>query len=698
MTRSNFLQFIGITVVGMFALAFKGQAQTEDFPMLLWEDNFDSGTQLNPEFWNYELGDGCDYGICGWGNNEEQYYTDRSENVRLVDGKLVIETRKESMGGKPYTSARITTKGKKAFQHGRMEIRAKIPGGKGIWGAIWMLGENIDQVGWPACGEIDIMEHVGFEPDIVHATMHTPSSNGASQNSGSITKTDFEEDFHVYTVEKTADKMRFFVDDQLFYTYNPSTKNTSTWPFEQNFFFILNTAVGGNWGGQQGIDDNIFPQKMEVDYVRVYGEADISISGENYLPAGAQNVSFQTQFLDGATYEWVVPEGVELVSGQGTSEVKVNWNDKNGEIKVKLDWKGQTFEASLSVEITIVPLETFHLDISPESWEIPNEFLGLFQLATTEEGTEIKFNASDPSRNPYLLLKLSQPLSMEIFSKLSLILKTEQSPSNMRIDLLDIEGKSNGSPHLFKLEPFNADGKAHHYSYYFEEGFSSSNLNEGMIKELKIYLNYGILGKEVSGSLMIADLYVDEAEESPLPFAPLVGQAGALENSISLSWEDVAENEQGYKIFRKVKGAEVFEEMEGHLPVDQTVYQDNALGSETTYIYKIAAFNQFGKADGEELEVTSPLITAIGNKPVVEEYNLLLKPNPAIDELRVECRGGKMNEAVLVIRNDLGQIVWKESFREFKSKTLNVSTFNRGIYILQLSSKHKNYVRKLVIR
>lgn len=603
------------------------------------------------------------------------------------------------MGGKAYTSARITTKGKRTFQYGRIEIRAKIPRGKGIWGAIWMLGENIDQVGWPACGEVDIMEHVGFEPDIVHATMHTPSSRGASQNSGSITKSDFEDEFYVYMVEKTADKMRFFVDDELFYTYNPSNKNDATWPFEQNFFLILNTAVGGDWGGQQGIDDSIFPQKMVVDYVRLYGEAEVSISGEDHLPSGSQNVIFQTQVLDGATYQWTVPEGVQIVSGQGTSEVKVNWNDKNGEIKVAVEWDEQSFEASHSVEVIIVPEESYHLDISPEHWQIANEFLNVFHLSGNEQEATIHFEVNDPSKNPYLLLKLSQPLSMEVFSKLSLKIKGEELPSNMRVDLIDANGLNNETTHLFKLEPLNADGVVHSYSYYFEDAFSTSSIDEKMIKELKIYMNYGVLGEVGSGSLSISDIWVDEVEESKTPLAPLSLEAEVLESSIVLSWEDQAENEQGYKIYRKVKGAEEFELIAEHLSVDQLNFYDEDLKSETSYIYQIAAFNQFGESNSEELEMLSPfLITATAEDLKEGKGALLIKPNPAEVQFTLEWTGEKLPETTLSIRNELGQLIRQNQWRNFQSERLNVNSLKKGVYIIHLSSSEGNYVKKLVIR
>lgn len=229
---------------------------------LVWEENFNE-TQLDETAWNFELGNGCPNN-CGWGNNEKQVYT--KTNHELKDGNLVITIKKE---GEAYTSTRITTAGKKEFQYGRMEARAKLPTGKGIWPAYWMLGSNIGKVGWPKSGEIDILEYVGREPDMVYTSLHTQDSHGNTINSRKTEIKTIEEGFHIYAIEWTKDKIEFFVDDVSVYTFSPDVKNENTWPFDQPFFFILNVAVGGNFGGHE-VDDSIFPQQYIVDYIRVY--------------------------------------------------------------------------------------------------------------------------------------------------------------------------------------------------------------------------------------------------------------------------------------------------------------------------------------------------------------------------------------------------------------------------------------------
>ena len=229
---------------------------------LVWSDEF-NGDALDLTSWNFELGDGCP-NLCGWGNNERQVYT--KENHRLEDGKLIITAKKE---GDLYTSTRITTQGKHEFQYGRMEARAKVAVGQGIWPAFWMLGSDIKEVGWPASGEIDILEYVGREEDMVYTTLHVPAGHGDSAFSKKTKFEDIEEGYHVYAAEWSPEQIEFFVDDQSVFVYNPEDKTKAVWPFDQPFYFILNLAIGGNFGGPE-VDYSIFPQEYAIDYVRVY--------------------------------------------------------------------------------------------------------------------------------------------------------------------------------------------------------------------------------------------------------------------------------------------------------------------------------------------------------------------------------------------------------------------------------------------
>jgi beta-glucanase (GH16 family) len=270
MTRAHSL---GILLIIPLLACHDGAPQPEEaFQKLVWSDEFDKAGAPDAAKWNYDLGDGCP-DVCGWGNNELEYYTKDSKNVRVENGNLVIEARKEEMSGKGFTSTRIVSKGKGDWLYGRLEIRAKLPRGKGTWPAIWMLSTDWKYGGWPASGEIDIMEHVGFDPGVVHGTIHTESYNHVkgTQKEGKVNVADVSDAFHTYGVEWTKDKMTFFVDDNAYYSVTRSpSEDFKGWPFDQRFHLIMNIAVGGNWGGMQGVDDNIWPQHMEVDYVRVY--------------------------------------------------------------------------------------------------------------------------------------------------------------------------------------------------------------------------------------------------------------------------------------------------------------------------------------------------------------------------------------------------------------------------------------------
>tara|TARA_R110001583_G_scaffold44521_1_gene141180 strand:+ start:13795 stop:14874 length:1080 start_codon:yes stop_codon:yes gene_type:complete len=230
---------------------------------LVWSDEFNTPGSPDASKWGYDIGRGDN----GWGNGESQYYTNRSENVIIEDGMLKITAKKENYEGAEYTSTRMLTEGKFDFTYGKVEVRAKLPIGEGTWPAIWMLGSNIRTVGWPACGEIDIMEHWGHNQGNVQSALHTPSSFGSTENHGAQYLADVSTKFHVYSLEWTPNEMIFTVDDVEHYRYNPSTKNSSTWPFDAKQFLILNVAMGGSWFS---IDPNFVSSTLEVDYVRVY--------------------------------------------------------------------------------------------------------------------------------------------------------------------------------------------------------------------------------------------------------------------------------------------------------------------------------------------------------------------------------------------------------------------------------------------
>ena len=241
--------------------------ETQKTYELIWSDEFDGpdGSAVNSDKWVTEIGNNR-----GWGNNELQYYTDSLDNCRVEDGNLIITAIQEEDGFQ-YTSARIKTKGKFEFQFGKVEMRAKLPQGMGIWPAFWMLGSDIDVNPWPQCGEVDIMEHVGRLPDVIHGTMHGPEYHGNMGIGKSVTsESSIYENYHTYAVEWENDTIRWYFDDvQYHQVIRDKLPTTYTWVFNQDFFLLVNLAVGGNWPGKPD-DTTVFPQTYTIDYIRVY--------------------------------------------------------------------------------------------------------------------------------------------------------------------------------------------------------------------------------------------------------------------------------------------------------------------------------------------------------------------------------------------------------------------------------------------
>jgi beta-glucanase (GH16 family) len=270
---------------GLFSLAFvffvlKSHAQLvipkspvmskyEFSKIPIWSDEFNYTGKPDSTKWSYDLGD------HGWGNHELQNYTDKKENARVEDGRLIIEVKKESSGKQQYSSARLFSKGRGDFLYGKFEIKAKLPAGTGTWPAIWMLpsAASYGNNGWPDNGEIDIMEHVGFDPNRIHGNIHTKAFNHSikTNKGGKIMTTNASSGYHVYGCQWTPEEITISIDGVQYFKFRKSINyGWEEWPFDKPFHILLNVAVGGDWGGQKGVDDSIFPQKMEIDYVRVY--------------------------------------------------------------------------------------------------------------------------------------------------------------------------------------------------------------------------------------------------------------------------------------------------------------------------------------------------------------------------------------------------------------------------------------------
>lgn len=288
---------------------------------LVWQDEF-SGTEIDTTMWDWDTA-GNEY---GWGNNEDQFYTHkRSENSRIENGSLIIEAHRESWQGKEYTSARLRTKERASWLYGKFEIRAKIPDGKGTWPAFWLLPEDDFFGNWPKSGEIDVMEYVGYQPNDIHSTIHTESLNHelGTHKGGTISLEGVADSFHTYSAEWYPDSISFYVDSIHVYSYVPESKESDVWPFNKPFHVLLNLAIGGDWGGVQGIDTTIFPVQYEIDFVRVYRDVSPQLQVETISYGnGSVSISPEKEYYqigDTVVITAVAESGYELRSWSGTS-------------------------------------------------------------------------------------------------------------------------------------------------------------------------------------------------------------------------------------------------------------------------------------------------------------------------------------------------------------------------------------------
>ncbi len=349
---------------------------------LVWADEFD-GTALKSANWTYDLGGN------GWGNEELQHYTDRPTNIQVADGTLRIIARAENFQDNAYTSARLVTRGRQAFAYGKISARIKLPKGQGIWPAFWMLPEDQGVYGgWPFGGEIDIMEMVGNLPARLYGTSHA-AQNGRQVSFGGFTDLPqgiFNDGFHEFSVEWTPGTIRHFLDGRQYLVTTNSEIKADPWPFDRAFHLLLNVAVGGRWPGRPDATTT-FPQVMEVDWVRVHQQVrDVTIIGPEQVEAGATGSVYTAPRLAETTYEWTVPAGVDIVSGQGTPQITVNWNNQSGDLRLAVRNACGSGRAALSV-ISTVGLwanPAFERDLQTWSFRTDGTARGTIAIVTSD--------------------------------------------------------------------------------------------------------------------------------------------------------------------------------------------------------------------------------------------------------------------------------------------------------------------------
>ena len=485
---------------------------------LVWADEFDYTGLPDPDKWGYDVGGG------GWGNQELQYYTeDREENAYVDNGVLTITAIKEPFSGRGYTSARLVTRGQGDWLYGRFEIRAKLPTGRGTWPAIWMLPTDWEYGGWPASGEIDIMEHVGYDQNRIHGTVHTEAYNHqkGTQKSNTRVDSDVSTAFHTYVIEWYPDRIDWYIDEVKYFTFRNENKTFAEWPFDKRFHLLLNIAVGGAWGGAEGVDENIWPQTMEIDFVRVYGfGVTPEITGDLYVSEGASEAVYSaTEYTGDITYNWTVPEGATITSGQGTSQITVDWGTTPGTVSV-------TFEGNTGCEVQEVSAEVGFVitpDADPytaapfasgkvESLEaIPGEGNTITLTEEADGSVRVDYVVTDVSEGPHVYVPFDEVLDLSEHREITVSLKGTGSTRPVLFYAEDAFGfLSNANNFLVNVPGDDAFGE---YTYDYTGKWLSNYpvtgamLDSTKVKALRAYVNTG------EGTFWINGITVQKPEE-----------------------------------------------------------------------------------------------------------------------------------------------------------------------------------------
>ncbi len=493
-------------LVAIIIIAYGSRAQETACESLVWSDEFDADGAPSTAKWNYDTGGG------GWGNNELQTYTNNRTNSWVENGLLHIKATKASGS---WTSARLVTRAKGDWLYGRIEVKAKLPSRKGTWPAIWMLPTDWEYGGWPASGEIDIMEHVGYDPGVVHGTIHTEAYNHGigTQKGASITVDDASSVFHVYAIEWTAEDIKWYVDDQLYFTFNNKNSTYKEWPFDKRFHLLLNIAIGGDWGGAQGIDPNLTEAVMEVDYVRVYNDkmAQPVVQGPTINAAGDEP-TYSVGTVQGAQYKWHFPEGVVVISGEGTNSASVRWNDSPGDIQVEVFTSCDTVVSDIFHVNYLNKPDSDQLEISTLNedqellWGATPGSDNTVDLSGEDGNLSVAFQISKPSQNPSVYYDFDGLFDLSEINQLAFDLKVDPAnpPSNMRIDLVDTNGRVKLS-NLFKIDSFELDDSFHTYNHLFTANADGS-FRIDRVAQIRVYFNYGVFGRSGSGAFQLKNM------------------------------------------------------------------------------------------------------------------------------------------------------------------------------------------------
>ena len=648
--------------------------------LLIWHDEFDGVGHPDSSLWNYDTGGD------GWGNEELQYYTERRlKNARVENGRLIIEAHQEYYRGNDYTSARLTTKNTGDWVYGRMEVRAKLPAGRGTWPAIWMLPTQwiYGDGSWPDNGEIDIMEHVGYDEGTIHGTIHTDAYNhmAGTQRSGQIEVPDATEIFHVYAIEWTQSEIRWYVDDELYYTYENGGSGWRVWPFDHPFHMLLNVAIGGTWGGAEGVDNSIFPVQMEMDYVRIYQTADQIgglIKGPDQLVSRQKGVSFSTPVREAQSYQWNVPEDARITSAANEREVTVDWGCQSGEVSCSIVTSDSVYEATHPVAVTAAQIEGprfYNENDDPVSFSVPEMDQTTFQWELPEGGTFVSGEGTHavqvdwPDRADSITLQITNDCGEQTISHVVWAPGTQYPYPDPEEPLLLPDTID---PTLYD---YGGEGVAYHDLSSRNEG-DGIRQDEGVDTESEDQ-GHGSIGYINTGEWLEYSIRL----EKELSAKVILRMASAVETSgsvdVLVNGETVASGIQA----RNTGKWDRFEEFESNTIT--LTPQDTLLRLE----FNGGNFN-LGRVIIQEVE------TAVDQPPAGQR--LRLYPNPAGDMLHVDS---EQDLEYLVIYDLTGKLVQSVKIDGIeRHHRLNLQSLSPGMYLIRIGLGDKESQTHKIIK
>jgi len=638
-------------------------AASAQCPSQVWSDEF-NGSSLDTGKWSYQTGDGCAEGICGWGNNELQTY--QTGNVTVSGGSLKIEAREERIRNKSYTSGRIRTLNQGDWTFGRFEARMKLTVGQGIWPAFWMLPTDEVYGGWPQSGEIDIMENIGSEPSTASGAIHFgdpyPDNKFISIKYKLPGGERFTDGFHDFAIEREAGEIRWMVDDVLFATMTTADTDPYVWPFDERFHFILNVAVGGNFPGSPDAT-TVFPQILEIDHVRVHDGNFPHITGEARVDNQEAGVVYSVgNAFGGSTFNWSVPAGASIVSGQGSSSITVDWGGESGDVTVAIT--SGCGDDVLAMPVRVDPLYAY--DFSFENFDDPANVT--FQSAT---GTLTEVANPDPSGvNTSALSGEYARNSGEQFDTLfydtTAISDASVYSSEQERFYMDVYTAAPvGTETIVQLEDSSVATSSNYPSgrhSRYSATTSVQNAWERLIFTLVDQPDPSTSDAGVDDIVILFatnsfngdvftfdnfDSYAAVTTGGNPPAAPSGLVATATSSStIDLSWSDNSGDETGFKIER-ASGGGAFAEI-AIVGADVTTYPDTGLAASTSYDYRVRAYN--GNGDSAYSNTASATTTGGGTATTVHVESIVAGTQNA-------GQGSKRGTATVTLADDLGNPV-----------------------------------------